>query len=299
MNNFSHCFKVLGLRQNVSLKQVRQAYWDLARVWHPDRFPDDSRLQKKATEKMQEINRAYQVLKDADIQYADPDPVPAIEVVLVMGGAFHMGDIFGDGDNNEKPVHSVIINNFYMGKYPITQGQWETVMGSNPSHVKKGDDYPVENISWYNVQEFIQKLNLKTGESYRLPTEAEWEYAARSGGKHERYAGTNNRLDDYGWCNYSISAGKTHPVGQKKPNSLNLYDMTGNVWEWCQDWYDENYYKSSPKDNPQGPSVGDQRILRGGCWFDRPRFVRTAFRLWSDPGFRSDFYGFRIALSKR
>ena len=297
MNNLQHCFKILGLEGNVSPERIKQAYRDLACVWHPDRFPDDTRMQKKATERMQEINQAYRVLRNAEEQYTDPDP--AIEVVLVKGGVFDMGDIFGDGDDNEKPVHSVTVNDFYLGKYEITQGQWESIMGSNPSYVRKGNDYPVENISWYNVREFIQKLNRKTGKSYRLPTEAEWEYAARSGGKRERYAGTNDKPDDYGWCNINIGVGTTHSVGRKKPNSLDLYDMSGNVWEWCQDWYDENYYKNSPEDNPRGPSSGDQRVLRGGCWFDKPRFVRAAFRLWSDPGYRSDFYGFRIALSGR
>jgi hypothetical protein len=222
-----------------------------------------------------------------------------IELVFVRGGCFQMGDTFGDGDSDEKPVHEVCVNDFYMGKYEVIQGQWRAIMGSNPSSFKNcGDSCPVENVSWNDVQIFIQQLNQRTGKAYRLPTEAEWEYAARSGGKNQKYAGTNDNLDDYAW--YDANSGKTtHPVGQKKPNSLGLFDMSGNVWEWVSDWYGEKYYASSPKNNPPGPSSGIYRVLRGGSWYYVPQGVRAAGRGRLYPGFRFYLGGFRVAVSGR
>jgi len=148
-----------------------------------------------------------------------------------------MGDTFGDGKKDEKPSHKVCVNDFYLGIYEVTQGQWEKVMGNNPSSFKKGNNYPVERVSWEDVQQFIHRLNSQTGRKYRLPTEAEWEYAARSGGKQEKYAGTNQEgeLKEYAWFTAN-SDFQTHPVGQKRPNGLGIYDMIGNVSEWCADW---------------------------------------------------------------
>ena len=217
-----------------------------------------------------------------------------MEFVFVKGGCFDMGDTFGDGYSDEKPVHTVCVSDFYMGKYEVTQGQWKAIMGNNPSYFKNcGDNCPVENVSWYEVQEFIERLNSKSGKKYRLPTEAEWEYAACSGGKREKYAGTNDNPDDYAWHD-SNSGKKTHPVGQKRPNGLGLYDMTGNVWEWCSDWCGEDYYASSPKDNPQGPSSGSYRVLRGGSWFYSPRVIRASNRGIDFPSFRLIYNGFRL-----
>lgn len=222
------------------------------------------------------------------------DPVTGMEFVFVKGGCFDMGDTFGDGYSDEKPVHTVCVSDFYMGKYEVTQGQWKAIMGNNPSYFKNcGDNCPVENVSWYEVQEFIERLNSKTGKKYRLPTEAEWEYAARSGGKREKYAGTNDNPDNYAWYD-SNSGKKTHPVGQKRPNSLGLYDMSGNVWEWVSDWYDGNYYKNSPRNNPQGPSTGSARVLRGGGWYNFPQVVRAASRGRYNPSGRGNDVGFRL-----
>ncbi|MCK9197298.1 MAG: formylglycine-generating enzyme family protein, partial [Syntrophales bacterium] len=144
---------------------------------------------------------------------------------------------------------------------------------------------PVESVSWSDAQSFIAELNGKSGQKYRLPTEAEWEYAARSGGKMDKWAGTSSegRLGDFAW--YEANAeDRPHRVGEKKPNVLGIYDLTGNVWEWVQDWYDENYYKAGPKDNPQGPNDGTARILRGGCWLDQAKDTRSSFRFFFNPG---------------
>ena len=230
------------------------------------------------------------------------DPVTGMELVFVKGGCFKMGDTFGDGDPDEKPVHEVCVGDFTIGKYEVTQGQWKAIMGNNPSRFKDcGDSCPVEQVSWNDVQTFIQQLNQRTGKAYRLPSEAEWEYAARSGGKQERWAGTSSdsSLSAYAWYNANSGA-TTRPVGQNKPNFLGLYDMSGNVWEWVADWYGEKYYANSPKDNPQGPSSGTSRVLRGGSWFGTPQNVRAAVRGGGFPDIRRyDYYGFRLALSGR
>jgi len=205
-----------------------------------------------------------------------------------------MGDTFGDGYENEKPVHEVCVDDFYLGKYPVTQGQWKKVMGSNPSHFKSGDNYPVESVSWNDVQEFIKKLNQLSGQQYRLPTESEWEYAARSGGKRGKYAGTSSdsELGEYAWYD-SNSGGKTHPVGQKLPNGLGLYDMSGNVWEWVEDTYSSNAYQSHSRTNPIYTRQGSSRVRRGGSWNNNPRNVRCSNRN-NNPGNRNNNLGFRL-----
>jgi len=214
------------------------------------------------------------------------DSATGMQMVFVKGGCYQMGDTFGDGYANEKPVHEVCVNDFYIGKYEVTQGQWQRIMGNNPSYYKNcGDNCPVEQVSWNDIQQFIQRLNNQSGKQYRLPTEAEWEYAARSGGKSEKYAGGND-VDAVAW--YDGNSGReTHPVGQKQPNGLGLYDMSGNVWEWCSDWYGEKYYGQSFRDNPDGPSSGSYRVLRGGSWNGEPRGGRVAYRV--------RYNGFRLA----
>ncbi len=224
------------------------------------------------------------------------DPVTGMEFVLVRGGCFRMGDTFGDGLPSEKPVHEVCLNGFYIGKYEVTQAQWRKVMGKNPSHFKDcGDNCPVESVSWTDVQSFIAELNGMGSRKYRLPTEAEWEYAARDGGKAEKWAGTSSddKLADYAW--YDANSGdRSHPAGKKKPNALGLYDMSGNVWEWTQDWFGESYYPSSPRDNPRGPDEGTARVLRGGCWLDRAQDCRTTIRYSFPPGTGFKSIGFRL-----
>lgn len=241
------------------------------------------------------------------------EPTTNIEFVFIKGGCYQMGDVFGGGDRDEKPVHNVCVDDFYIGKYEVTQGQWHKVMGDNPSKFKKGDNYPVEQASWYDVYDFISKLNRITEKQYRLPTEAEWEYAARSGGKEEKFAGSSEESKLYKYANFCDKnceeAWKaksqddryknTSPVGKHNPNGLGLYDMSGNVYEWMQDWYDVNYYKNSPRKNPQGPSSGQEKIIRGGSWNSGPMHLRAVNRDGLEPSKNSSNLGFRLVFSAR
>jgi len=223
------------------------------------------------------------------------DPVSGIDFVWVPEGCFQMGCVFGiDCDGDEKPVHKVCLDGFWMGKYEITQAQWKKVMRNNPSNFK-GDTRPVERVSWDDVQKFLRQLNQKAGkEMYRLPSEAEWEYAARAGTDTMFYFGNDVAgLGKYAW--YAENSGKkTHSVGQLKPNTWGLYDMYGNVYEWCQDWYGRGYYSKSPSKNPGGPSSGSARVLRGGGWGSVAGYCRAASRLGISPDARSSIVGFRL-----
>jgi len=211
-----------------------------------------------------------------------------IELVLIRPGSFMMGSDSGNGD--EKPVHKVTLTQpFHLGKFKVTQEQWQAVMGSNPSNFK-GPKLPVENLSWDDCQGFMAKLQEKTGRKFVLPTEAQWEYACRAGTTGD-YAGN---LDAMAWYNQN-SGGTTHPVGQKQPNAWGLYDMHGNVWEWCRDWYG-NYPGGSVTD-PTGPPQGSLRVIRGGCWGFVAGYCRSAFRGRIDPGIRYVDLGFRLALA--
>lgn len=213
-----------------------------------------------------------------------------IEMVFVEGGTFDMGCNEYD---QEKPVHSVTVGDFYIGKTEVTQAQYQAVMGNNPSSFK-GDNLPVEQVSWNDAVAYCKKLSQKEGVTYRLSTEAEWEYAARGGNQSRRYtySGSNNVGDVAWYCENSGS--KTQPVGTKQPNELGIYDMSGNVWEWCNDWYDGNYYKNSPSRNPRGASSGSDRVLRGGSWVDGAGYCRVAYRFSIDPGSRDFSGGFRV-----
>jgi formylglycine-generating enzyme required for sulfatase activity len=224
--------------------------------------------------------------------FTEPLNGASIEMVAIKGGTFQMGSNEGD---DEKPIHSVTVSDFSIGKTEVTQAQWVAIMGSNPSSFK-GDNLPVEQVSWDDVQVFLGKLNVKTGKTYRLPTEAEWEYAAR-GGKDSQgytYSGSNTIADV---AEYDGNNNKsTKPVAGRKPNELGLYDMSGNVWEWCSDWYGENYYASLLQNNPQGPSTGSNRVFRGGSWPDHASYCRVAIRGLVTPYYRSYNLGFRLAL---
>jgi formylglycine-generating enzyme required for sulfatase activity len=199
-----------------------------------------------------------------------------------------------DCHNDERPVHQVTVSSFRIGKYEITQGQWKAVMGNNPAYFSKGDNYPVENVSWEDAQEFIRQLNIKTGKNYRLPTEAEWEYAARGGNRSQGYkfSGSNN-VNNVAW-NAGNSGESTHPVGTKSPNELGIYDMSGNVWEWCGDW--SAPYSASAQTNPTGASSGSYRVLRGGCWRVGASDCRVSFRYDINRTDRYYSLGLRVVL---
>ncbi len=221
-----------------------------------------------------------------------------IEMVKVEAGSFNMGATpeMQDPLEDEKPVHRVTLtNNYYIGKYEVTQALWKIVMGSNPSDFK-GDDLPVETVSWNDCQDFISKLNAMTGKRFRLPTEAEWEYAARGGKKSRgyQYSGSNT-IGDVAWYAGNRSS-MTHAVGTKQPNELGIYDMTGNVWEWCQDR--SGSYSSSPQTNPIGAVSGAGRVYRGGSWGNSVGFCRTSYRGFCIPDNRRYSMGLRLVLSE-
>jgi len=223
-------------------------------------------------------------------ELATPTEGKDIEMVQIPSGTFQMGS---NESSDEKPIHTVTVSSFKMSKYEVTQKQWRDIMGTNPSYFKDCDNCPVEQVSWNDTQLFIKKLNAKTGKNYRLPTEAEWEYAAR-GGQSYKYAGSDN-IDNVAW--YQDNSGdKTHPVGQKSANGYGLYDMTGNVWEWCNDWYGSDYYSSSPSSNPKGASSGAFRVLRGGSWRSTSGYCRAANRNDDTPTYRYYSFGFRLVL---
>jgi formylglycine-generating enzyme required for sulfatase activity len=195
----------------------------------------------------------------------------------------------------EKPSHQVNVGDFKIGKYPVTQAQWAAVMGSNPASFAEVTSRPVENVSWNDVQTFIANLNHITGKEYRLPTEAEWEYAARGGDGsiNDKYAG-GGVIDTVAWY-WDNSSNGTQSAGSKAPNELGIYDMSGNVWEWVNDWYGS--YTASAKDNPKGPANGTNRVVRGGSWNNAARSCRVSGRDSSPPGNRNYYTGFRLALT--
>jgi len=225
------------------------------------------------------------VTKEASVESGNTDDAVKIidlgggvkmEFVLIRPGTFTMGCEKGQA-SDEKPAHEVTITKpFYIGKFEVTQEQWKAVMGENPSHFA-GDKNPVERVSWPDCQTFLRKLAEKVpGQTFRLPTEAEWEYACRAGSVSEYCYGDDDRvLGDYAWYGGN-SAGETHPVGQKKPNAWGLYDMHGNVWEWCSDWYGS--YKAEEQKDPAGPADAQGRVLRGGSWNYGPVYCRSAGR---------------------
>ena len=221
-------------------------------------------------------------------------PGVEMEFVYIPPGRFTMGS--KDGDRDERTVHEVEINRgFYLARYPVTRAHWERVMDNDPSR-SEGPNRPVDSVSWQDAAEYLEKLNAaEGGPQYRMPTEAEWEYACRAGTTTVFSFGDDDQgLALYAW--YRDNSGfQTQEVGLKQPNAWGLYDMHGNVWEWCLDWYDEQYYAVSPRCDPQGPPEGTSRVLRGGSWDNGPDGLHAAGRNRFRPAFRSSSFGFRCA----
>ncbi|MBO7226987.1 MAG: SUMF1/EgtB/PvdO family nonheme iron enzyme [Bacteroidales bacterium] len=235
-------------------------------------------------------------VKSQNVSYTVNDV--SFTMIKVNGGNFMMGNKSkrgGDKYKKERPAHNVTVSTYYIGETEVTQELWQAVMGNNPSYFQ-GSNRPVEQVSWNDVQEFIKKLNKLTGLNFRLPTEAEWEFAARGGNyrKKDKYSGDNN-INAVGWCAEN-SGMETHDVKTLKPNELGIYDMTGNVGEWCNDW--KAPYNTEITINPQGAEVGIFRVLRGGSWVDRSQNCRVLRRDSAKPEYVYSGYGFRLVLSE-
>ena len=261
-------------------------WWQKAADQGNDDAKEALRSVAKAEKKARETNQTFTVNG------------VSFEMIYVKGGTFTMGgttEQFGGTYDREKPEHSVTLSDYHIGKYEVTQKLWMAVMGNNPSHFK-GDNLPVESVSWNDAQEFIKKLNRLTGQKFRLPTEAEWEYAARGGNKSRgyKYSGGNS-IGLVAWYDEN-SENRTHIVGSNwVSNELGICDMSGNVWEWCQDWYGD--YSSGSQTNPMGPSSGTARVLRGGSWSTRAaEDCRVSYRNLSAHDNRFNCYGFRLVL---
>jgi formylglycine-generating enzyme required for sulfatase activity len=259
---------------------------------------NDSRIlsdydeKKKISNNLQKLNESVPLRMRTNHK----DLVTGMDFVWVPGGNFQMGS---NESENEKPIHKVTLRGYWMAKYELTQSQWQKIMGYNPSVFNKmglctSSNCPVETISWEDVKTFISKLNRKSSAKYRLPTEAEWEYACRSGGKDQKFCGGNN-IKSLGW--YDVNSGdKTHPVGKKIPNGLGLYDMSGNVWEWVEDKYGKSYYGIKPVRNPKGPIEGFTHVIRGSSWVNKAWNARSAKRKDDRPDHRSFFIGARLVM---
>jgi formylglycine-generating enzyme required for sulfatase activity len=233
-----------------------------------------------------------------EIQHEPMKAPIQVEMVLVSGGTFEMGCNLSPLQEcafDEKPTHQVSITPFLLGKYEVTQEQWTDVMGSNPSHFSDCATCPVENVSWEEVQAFISRLNAQTGSSYRLPTEAEWEFASRNGsGSGSNLFSGSSQADAVAWF-LDNGEGIPHPVGQKAANGLGIHDMTGNVSEWCSDWFGK--YEATAQYNPSGPQDGKYKVVRGGSVFSKQEYCRVTDRMSLLPTQRNEGTGFRLALN--
>ena len=249
---------------------------------HPPQSPWGSRLSRR-------LSTLPALTKDVVSEHAPIKPrfwhhsQTGMKFAFVSSGCFSMGSSLGS--ENEKPKHPVCLDGFWMGVHEVTQGVWQQVMKTLPEQSKRGKTLPVENISWNEVMTFIERLNRVGSPKFRLPSEAEWEFACRSGGQNETYCG-GEMVDSLAWHQQN-SDNQVHPVGKQQANRLGLFDMSGNLWEWVADWYDAGYYQRSPQDNPKGPVTGQSKVLRGGAWMSAPKFLRSTLRydLAPDRGF--------------
>jgi len=250
------------------------------------------------------------VLPESTINLAEVDPFYK-EMVFIKGGSFEMGDVFGEGDDSEKPVHTVQVTDFYFSRFLVTQSQWEKIMGYNPSYFGSDGLLPVETVGWEEIHEFIRVLNKRTGLNYRLPSEAEWEYAARERGNKIRFGNGKNiavptEINFNGESKHNAQSyliqgeyrEKTTPLGSFLANDLGLYDLSGNVWEWCADFWHDNY-QDAPQSSSAWMEGGDysRQVVRGGSWDDNAKICRNSSRHWIHLDFRNSYVGFRLARS--
>ncbi len=264
-----------------------------------------SRLISEETEPESPGERAVTVKKIGSVEFvhitggefvmgqSDAGRTALINLLIAQNGKKYGKPIYDKWYSDERPPHRVRVRSFWIATYPITQKQFREVMDRNPSHFE-GDNLPVESVTWHEAMAFCEKFSAAYGVTARLPYEAEWEYACRAGTRTIYYWG--NRMDER-YCWYMSRGGATtHPVGKKLPNAWGVYDMSGNVKEWCMDWHDNNYYSESPSENPQGPASGDQKVNRGGAWYSPERDLRSAHRDGFNPAHASNVIGFRIVI---
>lgn len=256
-------------------------------------------LKKAAPPTDDELGIEEEMKKEAE-KKKEEKPIPPIKMVFVKGGCFEMGDYTGEGDDDERPVHEVCVTDFYIAEAEVTQELFEAVMGYVPGRytpdAPRHPNQPATNIAWNIANEFVKTLNKRTKGFYRLPTEAEWEYAARDRGQKMKWPGFNNEGEagDYAWF-VDNGDDQVHDVKQKKPNGLGLYDMAGNVWEWTEDYFAFDFYQASPKNDPYGPEMSLYRTVRGGSAADSIYKLRTTYRYAIQPALRQPNVGFRIA----
>ena len=276
---------VLPFVRDVSkMTPAQKAKYEQEMKEYNNRREAEEKARREAEEKAR-IEASIKVYEVKGVKFA---------MVSIEGGTFKMGSESDESDENEKPIHEVTLNDFAIGQTEVTQELWDAVMGKNPSEFK-GEKLPVGGVSWKDCQKFIKKLNKLTDQQFRLPTEAEWEYAARGGkySKGYKFSGSDN-IKEVAWFEFNSNS-KTHEVATKASNELGIYDMSGNVWEWCQDWYDYYYYSRSPISNPTGPTSGEKRVGRGGCWDVNATSCRVALRAFNPPADPDSSDGFRLA----
>jgi formylglycine-generating enzyme required for sulfatase activity len=285
-----------------ALRQARQTVSDPAIIVHPAPPQEPPRPVPEEPETI--VRPQEQIIIPAPQQPArrafteELGNGVSLEMIFIPKGTFQMGSPKGQGYDSEWPQHPVTVSSFFIGQYPVTQSQWQAVMGNNPSRFK-GENNPVEQVSWEEAVNFCQKLSQQTGKAYRLPSEAEWEYAARAGTTTQYSFGDDEGLlEQYAWYNKN-SQNRSHPVGERKPNDWGLYDLHGNVWEWCQDKWHQNY-EDAPGDGRVWEDGGsDHRLLRGGSWGSFGFGCRSANRFNLAPGDRIIYFGFRVVVSAR
>ena len=293
----SHDYQVIAIGYTTAEGSVKLSA-DNPRIINETLIVNDTELVQQAQvvqqQPIQQEAAPTQTTNNQDIETFTVNGV-SFNMVCVEGGTFMMGatsEQESDAYKDERPAHQVTLSTYSIGETEVTQALWEAVMGNNPLK-RKGSDLPVGNVSWKDCQKFVEKLNQLTGKRFRLPTEAEWEYAARGGNKSRgyKYSGSNT-IDDVGWYDENCSR-QAHPVKTKQANELGLYDMSGNVFEWCQDRYGS--YSSNAQTNPTGRPSGGRRVYRGGSWFNKARYCRSSFRVGT-ASYRFEEIGLRLAL---